>query len=477
MMEVAKFSSVANPRNHGMQPHHRHGPAAVFGCPIYIYNKHTTTHQPLAFSVSHHSKLASTVALHFFRPLGYRDWVRTFAIEVFVMGCGLMYLLCSTVCIGITLCLIFPVSSPQSIVRNNPTVEPGGGDGGAHERDRGAGGGVRVCRGPPARESNDRNQKARVRKQQPAAIPEDTARHGTARFHSQLATQQCFYYLLGGHPKSPVDPENLPVDHRVLDDGLNEPGKVVGLPQPAWKGNPRGQLGLDPGREALQEGRPEEPRGDRVDADPVYRQFPCQRECHPGDRGLRGRIGDLADLALVGGHRGGVDDDAELVVVVFVVPGVAPFPDHAPGRKTHHVEGPGGVDAQEPFEALQVVDAPRFGSAVFVAPSRRLPRRRDRLSREADPGTVHDGVDRRAEVFFRGVQGGFHLVFDRNVGGDKDRPEVFCDGGSLRSLEVAEDYPCSAPGKALGGRAAESRGGTGDQGDPWRQREGHGGAM
>ena len=58
--------------------------------------------------------------------------------------------------------------------------------------------------------------------------------------------------------------------------------------------------------------RVEEARGDRQHADAAAGEVAGRRQRQPDDAALRGRVGDLADLAVEGGDRGGVDADAAL---------------------------------------------------------------------------------------------------------------------------------------------------------------------
>ena len=65
-------------------------------------------------------------------------------------------------------------------------------------------------------------------------------------------------------------------------------------------------------RHAEQHRRLEDARGDGHDADAEARQFARDRQRHADDAALGGGIGGLADLAVEGRHRGGVDDHAAL---------------------------------------------------------------------------------------------------------------------------------------------------------------------
>ena len=64
----------------------------------------------------------------------------------------------------------------------------------------------------------------------------------------------------------------------------------------------------------------EQARGDRHDADAVLGEVARGRERHADDAALRGRVGDLADLALVRGDRRGLHAHAALGAVVGLVP-------------------------------------------------------------------------------------------------------------------------------------------------------------
>ncbi len=56
------------------------------------------------------------------------------------------------------------------------------------------------------------------------------------------------------------------------------------------------------------------PGRDRHDADAELREVARDRQRHADDAALGRRVGDLADLAVERGDRGGVDDDAALAV-------------------------------------------------------------------------------------------------------------------------------------------------------------------
>ena len=80
---------------------------------------------------------------------------------------------------------------------------------------------------------------------------------------------------------------------------------------------------------------------------------------------LRGRVGDLADLAVEGGDRGGVDADAALAALVGLVV------DHRRGGEPQDVEGPDQVDLDHVVEDLEVVRRPAWRPSAGPSRSRR----------------------------------------------------------------------------------------------------------
>src|SRR5262249_33309187 len=71
----------------------------------------------------------------------------------------------------------------------------------------------------------------------------------------------------------------------------------------------RGARGL---REPGEQGRVEQPGGDRADPDAQLGEVARDGQRHADDAALPGRVGGLADLAVEGRHRGRVHDDAAL---------------------------------------------------------------------------------------------------------------------------------------------------------------------
>ena len=107
--------------------------------------------------------------------------------------------------------------------------------------------------------------------------------------------------------------------------------------------------------------RVEEARGDRHHADAARGHVARRRQGHADDAALRGRVGDLADLAVEGGDRGGVDADAALALLVGLVLA------HRRGRQAQHVEGADQVDLDHVGEELEVVGAALVGDPLGPA--------------------------------------------------------------------------------------------------------------
>ena len=105
----------------------------------------------------------------------------------------------------------------------------------------------------------------------------------------------------------------------------------------------------------------EEAGGDRDDADAARGQVARRRQRHADDAALRGRVGDLADLAVVGGDRGRVDADAALALLVGLVLA------HRGGGEAEHVEGADQVDLDDVGEVLELVGAALAGDPLGPA--------------------------------------------------------------------------------------------------------------
>ncbi len=138
--------------------------------------------------------------------------------------------------------------------------------------------------------------------------------------------------LLRRHPQRAVEPDRLAVQHRVVDDLGDEVGELVGVGR-AGDGNgmPAPSASRCSCGSAASSGVSNSPGRDRDDADPAAREVAGGRQRQPDDAALRRRVGDLADLAVEGGDRGGVDADAALAALVAARSRSSPSP-RAGGR-------------------------------------------------------------------------------------------------------------------------------------------------
>ena len=98
-----------------------------------------------------------------------------------------------------------------------------------------------------------------------------------------------------------------------------------------------------------------------IDADAALGHVARRGQGHADDAALRGRVGDLADLAVVGGDRGGVDADAALAFLVGLVLA------HRRGGEAQDVEGADQVDLDHVGEEFEVVGAALVGNPLGPA--------------------------------------------------------------------------------------------------------------
>ena len=162
---------------------------------------------------------------------------------------------------------------------------------------------------------------------------------------------------------------------------------------------PEGVLGFL--RQPGHHGCLEDARGNGDHADQRARQFTGDRQRHRVHGPLGGGVGGLADLAVEGSDRGGVDDDAALRPAELGHGRLGRR--HRGSGQADDVEGAHEVDLDDPVEALQRQHA--------VAAQD--------LAGGGDPGAV-DHDPQRAEGD-GGVDGGLHLVFAGDIGGNEDR--------------------------------------------------------
>ena len=126
--------------------------------------------------------------------------------------------------------------------------------------------------------------------------------------------------------------------------------------------------------------RVEQPGRDRHDADAALGEVARRRERHADDPALGRRVGDLADLPVVGGDRRGVDADPALAL------GVGLVAEHRRRGEAQHVERADQVDLDDGLERV---------GGVRPALTRRLLRPADAGAADGDPQAVRRPPPRR----------------------------------------------------------------------------------
>ena len=115
---------------------------------------------------------------------------------------------------------------------------------------------------------------------------------------------------------APSQPDCFAVEHRVGDDVPTSAAYSDGLPEPAADAAPAGPERVHRlGRQRREHRGLEQSGRDRDDPDLALGQLAGDRQGHADNAALGGRVGRLPDLAVEGGHRRGVDDDAALLAV------------------------------------------------------------------------------------------------------------------------------------------------------------------
>ena len=117
-----------------------------------------------------------------------------------------------------------------------------------------------------------------------------------------------------------------------------------GLPEPVRERNRGGERILRLLRQAAEQRRQEQAGRDGEHTDAELRKLARDRQGHADDAALRGRIGGLPDLAVIGRDRSGVDHDAALAACKRLQL------RHRRCRKPQHVEGADQVDLDNPLE-------------------------------------------------------------------------------------------------------------------------------
>mmetsp|Transcript_6471 Transcript_6471/g.14938 ORF Transcript_6471/g.14938 Transcript_6471/m.14938 type:complete len:219 (+) Transcript_6471:162-818(+) len=217
---------------------------------------------------------------------------------------------------------------------------------------------------------------------------------------------------------------------------LDHESVLVGAAQTRRVGD-RGRQG-DPGLlwERLQQRCQEQTGRNGVHADAKLGEVTSDRQGHANDRPLRGRVSDLAHLAVHGRDRGCVDDDTPLVLRVH-------FPGcHTLGRETHDIEGSDQVHINHLAEQVKGVGALLWVVDLLCDPNAR---------------TVHSDIE-RAPLFLCNVQGLGDIVSVRHIRGAEVRTLTHFLGniGTIAGWQVAQDHTSSLGDNASSGCAAEA---------------------
>ncbi len=222
---------------------------------------------------------------------------------------------------------------------------------------------------------------------------------------------------------------------------LHQRGVLGGAAQAGGEGHAAAQRFLHVLRQAAHHRRLEQAGGDGDAADAAARQFARDRQGHADHRGLGGGVGGLADLAVVGGDGGGVDEDAALA---FLVGGL---PRHLLRGEADEVEAADDVDVEAAGEAGEGVRA--FLAQHFFA--------------GGDAGAVDQAVH-RAEVFQRGGDRGLGIGFGGDVGADEaHRRAQFIDQRlSGDFVEIRHHHLAAEADQVAHGAGAEPGSAAGD---------------
>ena len=231
------------------------------------------------------------------------------------------------------------------------------------------------------------------------------------------------------HADGAVETDGFAVEHRVLDDVDREVAVLGGVAEPGRMRHLGAEALARLLVQAHQQRRQEQAGRDGVDADLEAGEIARGRQREADDAALRGRIGDLADLAFIGRDARGVDGDAAL------------FADRRRGREPlgeqpQHVEGADQIDVDDADELRQRIDAVLADDAL----------------RAADAGAVHQHARDAVRGFGLGDRG-----LDRVLVGDVgvQRDALHFGGDLFGVFLVLVDH---ADLRALGGHGAGGSG-------------------
>src|SRR5258707_2165526 len=183
--------------------------------------------------------------------------------------------------------------------------------------------------------------------------------------------------LLRRESEGAVEADDLAVEIVVLADVLDEGGVLGGPAHPPGVRDLRAPVGFQLVTGLAVGWGQDRAGGYRDHADADRGQIAGGDESHAHHPALGGRVGELADLALVGCDRRGADDDAAVAVYRLL-------PGDGRGSQPHHVEDAGQVELDGRTEAREVhglavpADDPPAGRRAAVG-VHRDPQRSHRL--------------------------------------------------------------------------------------------------
>src|SRR6266571_3062820 len=122
--------------------------------------------------------------------------------------------------------------------------------------------------------------------------------------------------LFGCHSDSTIQPDHRPIKHLILNNMLCQGRILTWATQARWERHLLSEGNTGWLWQARQQRRIEETRGNRHNSNAVASKFSCDGQCHTYNSTFGGRVRHLPDLPLEGSHRGSVDDDSALTLLI-----------------------------------------------------------------------------------------------------------------------------------------------------------------